>query len=122
MKYQLMHKDVCVLDLNLDESLGVITSIDEIFDFEHLPIGTFQQGDFSEINFKQWWVGRSIPKNRNGIKDVLEHLDIPIPTLLISKCMGLSLSDQYWIRPSDCSIPESTPWKDALNNNLPNRT
>ena len=109
MKYQLMHKDVHVLDMDLDDSQGTITSIDGIFDFKHLPIGTFQKEVFNGNDFKHWWIGRSIPASRSGLKGVLEHLDIPTPTLLISKCMGLSLSDQYWIRPSDSDIK----WKDV---------
>lgn len=109
MKYQLMHKDVHVLDMDLDDSQGTISSIEGIADFKHLPIGTFQGRTFNGNDFKHWWIGRSIPANRSGLRDVLEHLNIPAPVLLISKCMGLGLSDQYWIRPSGSDIM----WKDV---------
>ena len=104
-----MHKDIHVLDMELDDSQGAISSIEGIADFKHLPIGTFQGTTFNGNDFKHWWIGRSIPASRSGLKDVLEYLDIPLPVLLIPKSFGLSLSDQYWIRPSDSDIR----WEDV---------
>ena len=104
-----MHKDVHVLDITLDDSIGTIHSVEEIYNIEHLPVGTFQGKTFNGNDFKHWWIGRSIPASRSGLKDALEILDIPAPTSLISKCMGLSLSDQYWIRPDGSDLK----WKDV---------
>ncbi|MCL2159943.1 MAG: HipA domain-containing protein, partial [Oscillospiraceae bacterium] len=46
-----------------------------------------------------WWTGRSIPASRDGIKEALEKLCVRNTVLLLDKCCGLSLSDQYWICP-----------------------
>jgi hypothetical protein len=56
-----------------------------------------------------WWVGRSIPASRQGIREALEVLDIRSTQLLIDKCMGLSLSDQYWVRPMQAAVA----WSDV---------
>ena len=40
MNYTLMHKNIKVADLSLDEETGSIVKIGEIYNFAHLPIGT----------------------------------------------------------------------------------
>lgn len=40
MNYTLMHKNIKVADLSLDEETGSIVEIGEIYNFAHLPIGT----------------------------------------------------------------------------------
>jgi hypothetical protein len=45
-----------------------------------------------------WWSERSIPACRVGIKEALKVMDVCSTKLLLEKCNGLSLSDQYWIR------------------------
>ena len=58
-----------------------------------MPIGTVKSGTLDGKAFKNWWRGRSIPASRNGIKDVLEALDVDSTMILAEKSMGLSLSD-----------------------------
>ena len=55
-----------------------------------------------------WWHGRSIPASRTGIKEALENMGIDSSKELLEKSYGLSLSDQYWIRPDHSKIQ----WKD----------
>ena len=43
MKYTLMHKNIAVADVEIDEDLGVITSIDNISAKKHLPVGVIHQ-------------------------------------------------------------------------------
>lgn len=99
MHYELIHKNVEVATLDIDESEGNMNSVISVVDRVHLPVGTFVNGFLDGTKLKQWWRERSIPKSRTGIGDVLETLDIPETEALLRKSLGLSLSDHYWIRP-----------------------
>lgn len=46
-------------------------------------------------------IGRSIPISRVGLKHLLEQSRISAPQKLLEKCLGLSLSDAYWIKPAE---------------------
>lgn len=113
MKYTLMHKNVAVADIEIDETLGGVTKIRNITAKEHLPVGTIRiQRDDEVVDryaFNQWWTGRSIPASRMGVSDALETLGIYNTKLLLTKCLGLSLSDHYWIKPYNKNIL----WKDV---------
>ena len=55
-------------------------------------------------------VGRArYPGKRSGLERALETLHIPYAELLLVKCSGLSLSDQYWVTP--CDAPQN--WRDV---------
>lgn len=108
LKYTLMHKNVAVADIEIDETLGGVTKIRNITAKEHLPVGTIRiQRDDEVVDryaFNQWWTGRSIPASRMGVSDALETLGIYNTKLLLTKCLGLSLSDHYWIKPYNKKI------------------
>ncbi len=108
MKYTLMHKNIAVADVEIDEDLGVITSIDNISAKKHLPVGVVHQLRREETvdryAMNHWWAGRSIPASRMGVADALETLGVYSSKQLLTKCLGLSLSDHYWLRPYDSSI------------------
>mgnify|MGYP005771855513 FL=1 len=96
----LMHKRLAVAELELDDATGFIRKIDAIPAPEHLPVGVpFQKGTADRGALNDWWGDRSIPASRSGIQQALETLDIPNTKLLLLRCYGLSLSDQYWICP-----------------------
>ncbi len=100
MEYTLMHKDIPVMGLEIDSEVCAVQKIGEIYAPEHIPLGTLgynMEPDRSLLN--KWWLGRSIPMSRSGIREALEILDVLLPQELLEKCLGLSLSDQYWIRP-----------------------
>ena len=103
MKYTLMHKNIAVADVEIDEAIGGISVIDNISAKEHLPIGVVHPLHHSEsidrYALNQWWAGRSIPASRMGVEDALEKLGVYNSKLLLTKCLGLSLSDHYWIKP-----------------------
>ena len=101
MQYLLMHKDIPVMEIEIDEATYGISRIGEIYQFAHIPLGvlTYQKKvDRAVLN--HWWMGRSIPLSRSGLREALEVMDIPMPQKLIEKCLALSLSDQYWICPA----------------------
>jgi len=104
-----MHKNVAVLKMELDESTGTISGIGEIYAPEHLPVGIIaDKGVPDRTSLNGWWTTRAIPASRSGLRDALEIMGIPSPQLLLTKCYGLSLSDQYWICPENSELK----WKD----------
>ena len=101
MKYTLTHKRNHVLDMEIDKT-GFISKIYKIHDIKHLPLGVsvHKSGvDRKELN--EWWLGRSIPASRDGIREALDKLNVFGTAELLDKSFGLSLSDQYWICPKD---------------------
>ena len=104
-KYILMHKDNPVAALEIDEASGVISAIGEVYAEEHIPLGiTVKRGRIERSELNDWWKGRAIPASRSGIKKVLEDLQIATTQRLLEKCLGLSLSDQYWICPQSRNL------------------
>ena len=103
--YVLMHKDISVMEIELDETSGFIKSVISVHDYEHVPIGirrVHKSIDCASLN--GWWVDRSIPESRSGIKEALNKLDLESTKELLIACYGLSLSDQYWICPKGSNI------------------
>lgn len=105
MKCTLMHKRTSVASIEIDDATGFIQKIGEIYKPEHLPVGVHVRhgvADRTELN--QWWTDRSIPAGRSGIREALEILEIANTKLLLLRCYGLSLSDQYWIKPDGSDL------------------
>ena len=101
MKCILMHKRIQVASIELDDATGFIQRIGEIYAPEHLPVGIpVKNGIADRTAFNTWWTDRSIPASRSGIREALETLEIANTKLLLLRCYGLSLSDQYWIKPN----------------------
>ena len=100
MKYILMHREVEVAEIELDE-LSHITNIYEVYAEEHFPVGTLGKHGVDKTMLAKWWAKRSIPASRSGIRETLDLLHMSVPQELLAKCYGLSLSDQYWISPKD---------------------
>lgn len=107
-KYILMHRSRPVADLEIFEATGAIVGIDNVTDKEHLPLGvlqSFRHGESVVLSvLNQWWSGRSIPASRMGITEALETLGVYNTQILAAKCLGLSLSDQYWVKPADSDL------------------
>lgn len=104
MNYTLYHKNVRVIDLLLDEDTGTIIELGELYNCAHLPVGTTKLNTPDKALLNKWWTDRSIPASRSGIKEALELLHISSPRVLLAKCYGLSLSDQYWVKPINSDI------------------
>ena len=54
--------------------------------------------------FNDWWRDRSIPASRSGVREALESLGVADTKMLLIRCYGLSLSDQYWICPEGAEL------------------
>lgn len=105
VNYTLMHKRKPVAEIKLDKQTSSISKIGEVFAKEHVPLGVEvkkEQIHRGELN--QWWKARSIPASRVGIEQLLETLNIRSTENLPDKSYGLSLSDQYWICPSNSNL------------------
>ena len=104
MKCTFMHKRLAVAELELDEA-GFIQKIISVYAPEHLPIGVpIRRGIVDRAAFNAWWIDRSIPASRSGIREALAVLDIANTRMLLIRCYGLSLSDQYWICPKGSNL------------------
>lgn len=111
-KFVLMNREEELMELKFDA--GDIVEIIHINnqnmhllpEFLKKPI----KNGISRKEVATWWVGRQIPASRSGIKDLFWGLP-PNTSIaeLVEKSLGLSLSDQYWIRPSNMFIK----WKDV---------
>lgn len=100
-----MHKNIDVANISIDDVTGVISSIGEIYNPHHTPVGiSVKKGNIDRGELNKWWVGRAIPASRLGIKQALDTLGVDSTIKLLDKAYGLSLSDQYWIKPKDSDI------------------
>lgn len=105
MKCTFMHKSIIVADMEFDDATGSIKKTEKVFAPEHLPVGIqVKKGIVDRKSFNDWWTERSIPASRSGIRSALETLGISNTHMLMVQCYGLSLSDQYWIRPKDSGL------------------
>lgn len=105
MKYTLMHKQIAVAGIDIDNATGSIQKINKLYSPEYLPVGVLvRQGSADRAALNQWWTTRSIPASRLGIGEALESMNISSPKLLLVLCHGLSLSDQYWILPDGSNL------------------
>ncbi len=105
MRYMLMHKCFAVAELVFDETTGEIIKTGSVYDAERLPVGVKERNgraDRSLLN--EWWLNRSIPNTRSGIRNVLDTLEINNTQVLPLRSYGLSLSDAYWILPEGSNI------------------
>lgn len=62
-----------------------------------------------KVALTSWWRRRAIPASRDGLRQALEEMGIALPEILLEKCYGLSLSDQYWICPKGSDLR----WEDV---------
>ena len=110
MNYTLMHRNIAVADIEIDEETGTISKIADVMRPEHLPVGIELTGGRPNRKWlNDWWLGRGIPASRQGLRDALETLNISAPRLLLTKCFGLSLSDHYWLCPKSSAVE----WNDV---------
>lgn len=111
----MLHKNEPVTDIELDEATGSISSIGRVYAEGHVPVGIpVKKGKIDRAALNEWWRGRAIPASRDGIREALLELKISITQKLVEKSLGLRLSDQYWICPSDTTT--SWPGVTFFNN------
>lgn len=105
MKCILMNKNMPVVELELDDDTATILKVLKTYELDFLPVGIdVKSGIPNKKELNEWWFGRSIPASRSGIRTALEKLSIQHSEQLLLRCYGLSLSDQYWMKPMDSEL------------------
>ncbi|MDR0750987.1 MAG: excisionase [Christensenellaceae bacterium] len=106
--YILKHNDISVIEIEINNE-GQIKSYNDIKNKHHLPVGTLINNKFNFKNLHMWWKLRSIPTFRDGLKNLLANLSLESPIPLLHNCLGLSLSDHYWI----CPLNKNLLWSEV---------
>jgi len=105
MYYILTHRKTAVAEIEIDEETAVISKIGTVFAPEHIPVGIrFKNSRPNRGDLNDWWHGRSIPASRQNIREAIDRLGVSSAGKLITKCFGLSLSDQYWANPVNAPL------------------
>lgn len=98
--FTLMNRTHEVARLVYDSRHKEFTKIEIDVDLAFAPIGLSTKGIIPLAAFNAWWRGRGIPQTRDGLAGLLDEAGVALPQELIQRNLGLSLSDQYWIRPT----------------------
>ena len=111
MKCILMNKNTEVLIAEYDSANCVFSKIYEIYNIDYAPYilkSFYVENELNDTPFRanlsEWFKGRGIPSWRDKLDLLLHRLDITSPVELLDKAFGLSLSDQYWIKPNNLDI------------------
>ena len=111
MKCVLMNKNTEVLVAEYNEVSKFFDRIIEVKNIRYAPYiiaKLYEEGDDNSDHFRtylsEWFKGRGIPKWRDQLDLLLHRLDIDTPSELLDKAFGLSLSDQYWLKPYGSNI------------------
>lgn len=111
-----MHKNIVVADIEIDEVVGGITKINNVYAKEHMPIGIMRieygKETVDRMILNQWWAYRRIPSSRMGISDAVDILRFS-PQQLVIESWGLSLSDHYWLRPCDNELSNTSLYENV---------
>lgn len=100
LKRTLMRKDHYVT-FTLDAMRHLVVGRPQVHDARYLPIGGLgHEGRFSRSSPASWIMERSVPIMRPSLSPILGALGIAQPEELQLARLGLSLSDQYWSRPT----------------------
>lgn len=98
-RYTLMHKDIPVAALVLDDTTNLIEGYKQL-NPEHSPfLGTC---DISKM--KKWWAMRSIPASREMMQQVIRNAGCINAEGYLAKNLALSMTDSYWICPVDMHL------------------
>ena len=111
MKVILMNKNTKVLEAEYNEVSKFFDKIYEVFNIDYAPyilksyyIKDEINNTIFRTNLSDWFKGRGIPSWRDKLDLLLHRLNIITPSELLDKAFGLSLSDQYWIKPVNSNI------------------
>jgi len=95
-----MHKEIPVADLLVLAKVGWVLDVVAIFNIEHAPVGTVVGKFLDSEELSGWIKGRAIPESRENVDKILKELKLINTPSLSLKSLGLSLSDQYWLKPT----------------------
>ena len=111
MKKILMNKKKEVLLAEYNEESKFFDKIYEVYDINYAPYilkSFYKEDEINDTPFRtnlsEWFRGRGIPSWRDKLDLLLHRLNINAPSELLDKAFGLSLSDQYWLKPYNTKI------------------
>ena len=111
MKRILMNKNTKVLSCEFNEVSKFFDKIYEVYNIDYAPHilkSYYIDEDINDTTFRtnlsEWFKGRGIPSWRDKLDILLLRLNIVAPSELLDKAFGLSLSDNYWLKPVDTNI------------------
>ena len=103
-KFTLMSADHEVAHVSFDPSREFPFEIAEVLDAQRMPFGTCSSSSptVNKRELNVWWSHRSVPDVRPGLVSRYRELGIASGIEVPVQCLGLSLSDCYWLRPAEC--------------------
>lgn len=108
--FTLMNRGYAIREAIYSRRREEFVRVGPLLEKDRLPIGVFGQRGMSDVvAFNMWWKGRGIPLERAGIQQILDDAGVTVPEELVTRNLGLSLSDQYWICPRDSHLE----WRDV---------
>lgn len=109
-RFTLMNRTHPVADVVYNEENHEFSHIGETLDPARAPLCFAAMASRIPLaRFNRWWRGRGIPETRNNLASLLRQAGARIPEELLRRNLGLSLSDQYWIRPAESGLR----WEDV---------
>lgn len=103
--FTLMNRTHEVAEVVYNTKRKEFVSIGPDIDLPHAPIGLANnEGRIPLSVFNGWWRARGIPHMRRGLASLLRDGGVSLPQELVQRNLGLSLSDQYWIRPKNSGL------------------
>lgn len=102
-----MNKNKEVLVAEYNKILKVFTDIYEVKNIDYAPLiifNSYSKGKNITPILTDWFKGRGIPSWRDDLDLLLVKLNVTSPNELLDKAFGLSLSDQYWVKPTVSNI------------------
>ena len=103
-----MNKNTPILEAEYDTNANGFTRIYEVLNIDFAPLIIEKQyriqPDALTASISKWFRGRGIPSWRDRLDVLLARLGVQTPEELLDKSFGLSLADQYWLKPIDFEI------------------
>ncbi|MFT8357364.1 MAG: HipA domain-containing protein [Bifidobacterium aquikefiri] len=108
---ELMCRNHAVLSFAVDADSGDAIGSGHLLDESRLPLEFYDHGRLSlhARKISDWWRARAIPDTRDHIHGGLQSIGVKSTTDVLNRSLGLSLSDQYWVRPQH----SDTQWEEV---------
>lgn len=104
-RFTFMNRAHEVAEVVYDSRAMEFVRLGELIDAARAPIGLAPaESRIALADFNRWWRNRGIPLTRDGLDRLLREAGAQVPEELIQRNLGLSLSDQYWIRPAESGL------------------
>lgn len=109
-RFTLMNRTHEIMEVVYDRDRAEFTFLGEPTDARRAPLCFgLDARRLSLVAFNRWWRDRGIPGTRAGLASLLAECRVAVPAGLVWRNLGLSLSDQYWVRPAGSGLR----WEDV---------